>query len=832
MAALVAASLMLAATLAVRWPGVAAAASPSAVPSPTASPEPAGLAMDARALLQGHARPGSWMAISVGLSNDGPPIVGELRLVGGTQNLTRFSVPVDLPTTSRKSYSLYVQAPAFGQTTDVALVVDEKIVARRQVAFALHDVTQLVVGVVAEKPGNIVAALNRTIDPSSPRPAVVALVPSDLPSRPEAWAPLDRLVWQDVDAGQLTTEQLAALRTWVAAGGRLTIVGGSAGTGVLGGFPDELLPYRPATTLDVDPSALIGLVGGSVPAGAAAIPALAGELIHGRALASSGDRTIAAEASYGSGGTALVGFDPTSAWLADSARGDAVWARIVPSRTSQRTPFLAADDSPLVNLLSTLPSLALPSIEGLLALLLAYILLVGPVNYLVLRRLDRREWAWLSIPLLIVGFTGAAFAIGATLRGSEVIVNQVAVVRAAPGTDAAQATVYLGVFSPSRSSYDVTVGTGALLSAPLNDPTGQSAGQGLDVVQADPASVRQLSVGYGTLRAIRAEAPVSAPSVTGTLRLEGGRLKGTLKNASSTALASPAVVFGQSVATLPDLAPGASADIDVAVSSTQFGASLSDRIFGQMMFDPTTGQPATDFARQSVRRQLVDALTYDPFSGMSGTLPSDGPVLLAWGLPGLLDVKVTGQAPRLTGETLYYVPLPLTASGPVVFTPDLIRTSMVESKAQFFSKDPFTVSLGGGSVTIAYRPASLDGTFSASRLILGLNTGNPYQLPAPTGSVTPGPLRPGSGPSASPSPAASPTPGPGGFPRLPGIELLDITAGGWRQLPDLPQGVSVTVDGGARFVDPSSGTVLVRFTNSGVDSTGFQFSLQLEGTVR
>ena len=61
--------------------------------------------MDARILLAGHARTGSWVAIEVHLKNDGPPINGELRLAGGTQSQTRFATAVDLPTGSTRSTS-------------------------------------------------------------------------------------------------------------------------------------------------------------------------------------------------------------------------------------------------------------------------------------------------------------------------------------------------------------------------------------------------------------------------------------------------------------------------------------------------------------------------------------------------------------------------------------------------------------------------------------------------------------------------------------------------------------------------------------------------------
>ena len=822
-------------------PWVARAASPTPTPA-----TPAGMTMEARALVQGHARTGSWMAIRVDLSNDGPAFTGELRLVGGTQGRTRFAVPVDLPTTSRKAYTLHAQAPAFGSSLEVALVADEAVVTRRAVAFALHDPGQLVIGVVAERPGPLVAALGRLRDPVGPQPAVVQLTVADLPERPEAWSALDRLVWQDVDASRLSAEQLAALRTWLAGGGRLTIVGGSGGLGLLGGFPDELLPFRPTVTIDVDPEAIRGLVGGTLPRGAEALPALAGSPAAGaRALAGSGDRAIAGDRPFGSGAVTLAGFDPSTPWLAESTSVDVLWASLVPARGTARTPLIVGDDGILVSLLATMPALALPSIGGLLLLLLGYILLIGPVNYLVLRRLDRREWAWVTMPVLVVGFTVAAFAIGFVLRGTDVIVNQIALVRAAPGTDAAQAQVYLGVFSPTRGSYEVGVPGGALLSAPYSgEGFGQGGGGGLDVVQGDPARLRQLAVGYGTLRAVRAEAPVLAPRIEADLRLEGDRVRGTIRNASTLPLEKPVVVLGTALVVLSDLAPGASATVDLRAQPDAFGRALSERIFGQQQFS-SDGRPTSDFLRDQVRRQLVDALTYDPFFGSNGTLPSDGPVLLAWGRPGLFAVTVAGQEPRTAGETLYYLPLGLAASGPVTFAPDLMRSSLVEVKAQFFNKDPFNLTIGGGSVTLAYRPIPVSGRLVPTRLALAVNMGVPAKMDGggenPGGGVEPAP--PTSEPAATPAPSgaagtsapvapANPAPPPGaGDASLPRLELFDRDAGAWREVPGLASGKVLEIRAPGRFVDPASGTILVRLSNDRQDAINLQLSVQLEGTM-
>ena len=179
---------------------------------------------------------------------------------------------------------------------------------------------------------------------------------------------------------------------------------------------------------------------------------------------------------------------------------------------------------------------------GCIALLGAYILLIGPINYLVLRRLDQREWAWVTMPVLIVAFAVGAYGFGSLLRGSDLIINEVAIVRGSPGATDGTAQVYLGVFSPARGSYQLRVPGGALLSSPINGDFlgGDGTAATLDVLQGDPAQVRDLGVGFGSLRTVRAETAMDVPLVQADIRLEDGRLKGTVTNASSEALLKPA----------------------------------------------------------------------------------------------------------------------------------------------------------------------------------------------------------------------------------------------------------------------------------------------------
>ncbi|MFL5644699.1 MAG: hypothetical protein ACJ78L_05070 [Chloroflexota bacterium] len=802
---------------------------PAALPVSAAG----GPTMEARILVGGHARVGSWVAISVHLTNDGPPISAELRLAGGTQGQTHFGTPVDLPTQADKTYVVYAQPPAFGSELTVDLVEGGTTLATRKAPFTIHDATQLVVAVVAEHPERLVGSIDLPPNMNQVAPLIVSLTPEDLPERVEAWASIDRMVWQDTETDRLSPAQLDAMRGWLAGGGRLVIAGGTVGPAALAAFPDTILPFRPVVTTDLPAENLTGLLG-ELPTGAATVPALSGELIAGRTLATAGDRVVAAERPYGSGGVTLLGFDPSVDWISRSDASHDLWRRILPAKGAGGLSFV--DDNLLISAVSQLPALSLPPIGGLILILLVYILLIGPINYLVLVRLDRREWAWFTMPALIVAFAVGAYGFGAALRGSSVVVNEVAVVRGASGTTDGTAQVYLGVFSPTRGVYQVSVPGGALLSAPISGDFFGTTGTAntLDVLQGDPARVRDLGVGFSSLRAIRAETAMKVPLIETDLRLEDGRLKGTVKNSSQQRLERPAVVLGQTVVSVGDLEPGATATVDAPTTFVQFGQSMSDKVVGQGVFGEIGTTPGA--TRQYVRHNMIDELTYDPQSQPSNVLPGDGAVVLAWGSDPLLDVTVEGQKPEHLGNVLYYVPTDVTIHGKNTFRADLLGSTVVGTDSQMFSRDPTMISFGRGNATLAYRPIGFDGRFTASELVITMNGD-------PSGGAEPVAIEPlASNPPACPDLPVDPATGVSSAPPskecqsflndgLAEVELFDLEGQAWRRLPHFTAGTRYAVGDPARYVDPTSGTVLIRYINDRSDQVGVQVDVALTGTV-
>ncbi len=792
----------------------------SAVLAPASVAAADGPSMTARAMLQGHVRQGGWFAVAVDVENAGPTVNGEVRITGGVDSRTRFSVPVELATGSRKQILLYAQPPTFGGNMKVQLLEGDKVLSESKVAIALHDPSQLVVGVVAENPAKVVGEI-KLLPSTTGRPTtIVPLSPADLPERVQAWSGIDRLVWQDTDAASLTPGQLSALQGWVAGGGRLVIIGGTAGADSLNAFPDSLLPYRPTSTLDIDPSATTGVLGGT-PAGATTLTALAGDAGAGRPLAQSGDRVIAAERTVGNGSVTLIGFDPTTSWIAQGEQWDTpLWRRLLPVRAAGAVTM--TDDSQIVSAVTNLPSLALPPVGGLLVLLFGYIVLVGPVNYLVLRRLDRREWAWITVPALIVVFTVGSFGIGSLMRGNEVIVHEVAIVRGAPGIETASAQSYLGIFSPSRSTFQLRVAGDALLAAPMNgDIFGSGQVNTLDILQGDPSRVRDLAVGVGSLRTIRADASATGPKVTADLHVQDGRLQGTITNDSAQPLVKAAIVVGSSAKSLGDIAPGAKVDISMAVGSNQFNQmGLSDRILDPMNWD---GMSMTeDQQRNLVRRSVVDQLSVDPMTGFTTGFGAENATLISWGTSGVVPLEVEGQKVRHMANVMYQVPLAYEVLGSTTFRNDLISSSVLDVAANFFSKDPWALNMGPGMATVSYRPIGMTGTLQPSAVKVAMTFGGDFSMPAGKSTMLEEAIRCEAGTEGCNVPMDG----------LPDLEILDRRSGTWVQFAHMSQGKAYELEDAARWVEPATGEVQVRFVNQRTDQVSFQFPIEITGTVR
>jgi hypothetical protein len=800
----------------------------AATPEPALNPD---ITITATPMLGGSFRTGSWAAVRVRLENAGPAIRGELR-ISNTSSESTYGIAIELATGARQEHLLYGRTGPFGSRFLISVVSGGAVIASFNSRVDANETGSLQVYVVADRPEALVTSIRGAVTSADgPAPVVVAIGPEDLPPRVEAWASVDRLVWQDIDSSRLDPDQLDALRTWISSGGQLVILGGTTGTNTLGAFPGDLLPYVPTRAIDAPTADLEALLG-ALPPEATPIPAIVGPFQRGTILARSGDDVIAGRTAYGQGSLALIGIDPTTTWIAGSAAADTFWARALPTGPARTDPAIDQPDDAMVSALSNLPSVQLPRMDQLFLLILGYIVVLGPLNYILLRRRDRGEWAWITMPVVILLFAAAAYVFGVTLKGANVIINELAIVRGSAGTDRGLAEVHVGVFSPGRNTFDVKVGGGALLSATTSNSFGQGDDRPLDVLLGETATLRGYSVGFGVLRGFQAEAAVPTPRVEADLRLVGEVLEGTVTNASDAALAHVSIVFGNAVEVLGAMAPGEARAISVPPPGVAFfGEPLSERLLDL----PGNNLEAIRayVARRAMIQHLVGGFEFEMKGGAPvGQTFARGPVILAFRSGSTLDIDVGTPAERV-GETLFVLPARAVASGPVVFTGGLISHSVVDVDAVESSDQGFGFGMGRGTMTVEFRPIGVDGAFDVSGL--GIRLGREEFEGAPGAIDADGPdlapLPPGDQPDPDDPLASDPQPGGGQF-DIPIIQLFDRAGGTWVEFERATPGATYRIADVARYVD-ATGSFRVRFVVRDRDAfIAFSVTARLEGTVR
>ncbi len=91
----------------------------------------------------------------------------------------------------------------------------------------------------------------------------------------------------------------------------------------------------------------------------------------------------------------------------------------------------------------------------LLALLVAYLVVIGPLDQYWLKKINRQMLTWVTFPCYVVVFSGLIYFIGFHLRAGELEWNELNVVDVLPDGDRAvlRGQTYLSIYSPNNAHY-------------------------------------------------------------------------------------------------------------------------------------------------------------------------------------------------------------------------------------------------------------------------------------------------------------------------------------------------------------------------------------------
>lgn len=676
-----------------------------------------GPALTAKLGLAGRYRLGGWCLVTVGVTNPGPDTIsGQVQvLTAGDDNAQPgfgrrgmrspappavFARPVSVPggTAAPRTFAVYVRGidPAQGDLT-VQLVEghargDGRVLAKistqdpnQAAAFTGSPISgsdRLLIGFGGDLGAfSFLNGLHNLAAPSSLNASnagaqgsgmqaavqVSALSAADLPDRAAGYDGVDSfLLRDDAPLEALTEAQVEALKAWIAGGGQLIVCGGPDPSRFSSAFFTGLLPVTVGPNLTkVDPfagSRLLILTPKPLPG------------VHLLPIVSSG-KVQCFLGPYGAGTVVMTTFDPTGVNYRDSLADvlPPTWEYLLASRTEQGSSALALTASNEENVnpynggggarLSEAvirgPSLDAPGTGVIAIFLLVYLVILVPVNYLVLKRLDRKEWAWATIPALVLLFAAGTFGVGYAAKGGSVFVNRAALVETYSGQSQAGVYSEVGLFSPHRASYDIELPGNNLVAAVPNPRPyfgGQSSGNtsamgGAQFVETQSGvSLLNTPVNMWAMRAFDSQSTTDlGGAIDGSLSEKNGALVGPLVNHTPYALTDCAVCYNGRWQSVGLLAPGATLSLPSSASGSGPQPALP------LPFEPENAPGNIHGRMQSALGGYFRSLgqAEPPMNSGSnahaGFAPAAGEaVLVGWSR----DPKLVGPSPKIDGSSV------------------------------------------------------------------------------------------------------------------------------------------------------------------------------------
>ncbi len=484
--------------------GESSALATSAPPSAMAS----AITVDVKAGFDGYYKEYGWLPIQVTLNLPAgqPAFQGrvEASFSNFAANSPRYLRSVQLSPPARKTIWLYMSGPRSLRQVQVRLVADDNSlvlpIVQKDVS-PLGD-SSLLLGVVSDD----TSALNylngtelgreplayspflfgynyssQTAAPllsSTPRASIAHLTLADLPPMGNTWNSLDGLVIADLNVSQFSGDLNTlknALSGWLVEGGALIVAGDSGLRNAP--FTQSFVPVQNVASAprSVSTQALNNAlqsytqVKNALPSGT--ITLADAQIAPGsQVLLDFQGKPLLASRPFGLG---------QSWFFASELKPLRSWDGIVPfwktllkdyrPRNNYTTAAHRANEGPYqewsVRLTPSPQTPELPKPWGLAAFLAFYVLLVGPVNYFILSRLDKRELAWLTVPALTIIFSLGTYMVSNLSQRSDMVMSRLAIVTLGEGNDGkltGTTSGLVGFYSNGRNDFDLKVAEEAL----------------------------------------------------------------------------------------------------------------------------------------------------------------------------------------------------------------------------------------------------------------------------------------------------------------------------------------------------------------------------------
>jgi hypothetical protein len=499
--------------------------------------------------------------------------------------------------------------------------------SRQSSPLTVVNEADFLIGVVGRRKFGLASFSDKVISKSAKNSGTVyvkdkleRLIPWDW----TGYVSLDLLILYDPDWSLFNKEQLNAVSRWVSNGGRLLVILGSNQL-----LPDNplsnLLPFEiqqpKQTTIAADTLKNLGLNPQNDESAVCSLFRPKPDANFTSQVHKIGGDCLYATASVGFGRIGILALDPSGLSANHSADSVQFWLNIIkPLIDSKNTPdvqkpassslkgsrrsdaiesdtafdrtiqlkddnqnnqtapdhnyyytisLAQAGSNVVMEHLYHISQLRPLSIWWIILLLIIFALLLGPVDYIVLKRLDRLPLTWLTTSCWILIFSVGAYYGVAAVRGGKMMLRVVSVIDGIQNSNHNWATSYSGLFAPYSADYKLDALSDKQWWSALAPSDEQLysyqrnvVGRNIYCEQSDgknhPFSI---PISIWSMQCLLTESPLDKMPVDALVKIEGDNVTIKIDNRSTAPVKQGYVLFaGNRALNFGKIAPGSSGE--------------------------------------------------------------------------------------------------------------------------------------------------------------------------------------------------------------------------------------------------------------------------------
>ncbi|WP_160686311.1 hypothetical protein [Clostridium sp. C2-6-12] len=420
--------------------------------------------------IQGNFKGSTSIPVNIEVENKGDKIAGELEVrvpASAPNTYDAFVSEVNIGANEKRTITIPINLPDNALKLKVVLKEGENIIKENNVLVSNGRVNEadLFMGVMTDDFNGITirtldfTSLNNSNNKMKERINKTISVPLELDSLVKSSkniSSLDAIVINNYNTSNLKKDQYENLSSWVESGGTLVIGSGENTAKTIGNLDKEFFNINYNGTKDINGYTLAKL-----------------NIKNAEIKLQEGEEPLIYSMHKGQGKVYVAAFDLANKNIAAKDEVMNTWKESLGNDFASRFSIPHSYRNQYVphgieELSNNVPYKDNFNIGLLVITFLSYALIVGIIIYIVMKKLNKREWLWGIIPAIAIIFSLTLYTLGINTRIKDVVLNQVNIVTS-DKNGSSQVLGYAGIGSKYKNDLTVQEPTGTNLKNYTND---------------------------------------------------------------------------------------------------------------------------------------------------------------------------------------------------------------------------------------------------------------------------------------------------------------------------------------------------------------------------